>query len=107
MAIDEPRPTTWLAYKPVATPMRAGPMEDVLDVAHMSLTGAAICDTAARHELRGFGRILIYVNADLLQKYIYTDENIQTPLLTLWNHLCAKRSAPRSIVFLFASLPSQ
>jgi hypothetical protein len=41
MTASEPGPATWLAYESVMTPVGAGPMKDVLDVAHGLLAVAA------------------------------------------------------------------
>jgi len=37
VSINEPRPTTWLTYNSITTPMAAGPMIDVFDITHVPL----------------------------------------------------------------------
>jgi hypothetical protein len=52
MSVDESRPATWLTYKPITTPMAAGPMIDMFDITHVSL-----CD--GKPSLSGRSRVLV------------------------------------------------
>jgi hypothetical protein len=76
VAASEPRPAAWLAYEPIVTPVRTGPVEDVFDVAHGLLAVVARRAIAAGHEYVGSAEInetpLIFC------RYMYT--------LTMYKH---------------------
>jgi hypothetical protein len=39
IVVGEPRPAAWFSYESIATPVTAGSMVDMLDVAHISFDG--------------------------------------------------------------------
>jgi hypothetical protein len=39
IVVGEPRPAAWFSYESIATPVTAGSMVDMLDVAHISFGG--------------------------------------------------------------------